>query len=346
MYKDLETKQKEIIDFIKKHRKTTTREIKRQTGIKVEKAFLGGIREAFRLAGVELPKHLLKKSSELSRKLAIDFIRKNPNATITEIQSELHINLSRLFGTIENAFRESGVPYENRKIHNYNLKKAEIIELVKNNPLLTERDIFEKTGSSVYSLFRNFKKLYKLCNIKPIDFRQKRKVRKQMEICSYIKHHPKTTQWEINKDCKTHVQELFEGGIREAFDSAGVAYPEINRILYGTAKKSIRKRSMIFQKRVIEILKQFGRVKQQVKVKNGIVDAILELENEIIPIEIKDYRTKPVSGSDINQIKKYIKALKSKRGIIISSKGRFKEIKSEYNITILPISYIKHGVIV
>ncbi len=340
-YKKLQERRNKVILYIKTHKNATTKEVKTRTGIKVERTFKHGIREAYKLADVELPKRLLKRNKESCKRLAINYVKNNPKCTISEIQSKLRINIWRLFGGIENLFKEAKVPYPRKKIHE-KLRRG-VVNLIKKNPYFTSQEIHEKMGVSIYSIFKNMQEVYKLANVKPVPFREKRKIKKQDEVVSYIIKHPETTQWEINKGCKTHVQELFDGGIRGAFEKAGIEYPESRRILYGTAKLSIKRRSLIFQKRVVNLLKRFGKVNEQVRTKNGIVDVVFYYKKQIIPIEIKDYRSKPISNSEVKQMEKYLNDLKCNFGIIISSKGRRKEFKLGSNkiIKVIPIKYMR-----
>jgi len=340
LYKNLKEKQNEVILYIKTHENATTKEIKLRTGIKVEKAFKYGIREAYKLSGVELPKHLLKRNKDSCKKLAINYVKKNPNCTVSEIRSKLNINVWRLFGGVNNLFKEAKVPYPRKK--KYEKLRKMVINIIKENPYITSQEIYEKIGVNLYNIFKNMQEVYELANVRPVSFREKRKIKKQNKITSYIIRHPGTTQWKINKNCKTHVQELFDGGIREAFEKAGIEYPESRRILYGTANFSIKRRSLIFQKRVVNLLKKFGKVNEQVRTKNGRVDVVFHYKKQIIPIEIKDYRSKPISKSEVRQMEKYLNDLNCKFGIIISSKGRRKEFKLNSNkiIKLMPIKYM------
>jgi hypothetical protein len=81
-------------------------------------------------------------------------------------------------------------------------------------------------------------------------------------VIEYIRKNPTATQWEINKSCKTHVQTIFDGGIREAYRLAGVEYPENRRKIYGAAIKEIKERSSNFEKEIFEILEELGTVKK------------------------------------------------------------------------------------
>ena len=73
--------------------------------------FRSGIREAYSLANVSLPKHLQKRNREECRRLVIEYIKNNHTATISEIQNRLGVNIRRLFGGIKEAFNAANIPY-------------------------------------------------------------------------------------------------------------------------------------------------------------------------------------------------------------------------------------------
>lgn len=329
----LDEKRRFIADYLKKHKTATTHEIKQATKIKVERVFRGGIREAYTLAKVRFPKHLQKRSRTECENLVIDYIISHREAKVSEIESKLGVNIRRLFGSIKNAYKEAKVEYTRASILE-NKKKA-IISKLRGNPLYTEVELNRMFRTSIAKSFGNFKRLCRLAGVEFLKHK-KRRYKKQIEILDYIQKNPDATQWEINKNCHTHVQVTFEGGIREAFSKAGVEYPYHRRILYGTAKLSIKRRSLAFQKAITELLKEFGIVRSQVRTKNGVVDAILQYKNTNLPIEIKDYRVKPVSQSEIKQLLRYMEALGCGRGLIISSKGT----KKEFNINSKRISVV------
>ena len=282
----------------------------------------------------------MKRTRQECKNEITDFIKQKPFSTVDEIEKELHVNIHRLFGGIINAFEAAGVNYPR---YNNNKKLATNIKQdLTENPLLTVDEIQKKYKFSFYKRFESLKKFCKELEIKHHTKHQKRRMKKQNKIIAYVQKHPESTQWEINNICKTHVQKIFDGGIREAFEKSGTDYPESRRILYGTAKASIKRRALIFQNRVINLLKKIGTVETQVKTKNGIADAVFHYKNKIIPIEIKDYRKKPISNSEIKQITKYIDDLNCNTGIIISSSGDRKEFKlaSNKSIKLIPIKYI------
>ena len=331
--KSLEEKRRMVINYIKRNPLATTKEIRRNVKVKVEEVFSGGIKEAYLLAGVGLPKHLQKRSGDECKQLVVEYIKKNPDATITEIQNKLGVNVRRLFGGIREAYRAANVPYpferdRNSQAYHYFIeeKKKKIIEIVKNNPLITQDEINKLFNTNVAKVFGSFKNLCRIAGVRYLRYK-KRRLKKQLEVINYIKNHPNATQREINKYCKTHVQEIFDGGIREAYKLAGVDYPEIRRKIYGTVKKEIRERSIEFEKEVFSILEKFGTVKKHVRTKCGIVDAVLITKEDSFVIEIKDYQSKPISNTEIKQIEKYLNSLNLFKGIIVCSTKNYNKNK-------------------
>ena len=62
LYKELEEKRGKVRRFIKANPKTTAREIKKRLGIKVEKAYLEGMREAFENANIKSLRNFKRKT--------------------------------------------------------------------------------------------------------------------------------------------------------------------------------------------------------------------------------------------------------------------------------------------
>jgi len=285
----------------------------------------------------------------------LDYIRKNPKTTITQLQENLKVSLIRIFnGGIIEAFHEANVEYP-RKMHPKcfrdilkeqhipqsqmkELEKKAIIDFVRANPLATIDDIHKTLRLSFYKHFPTMKIVYSIIGIDFIDRGYKRTLKKQKKVIEFIKRNPTITQWEINEKCKTHVQEIFKDGIKEAYSKAGIRYPEERLKLYGVSDKIIKKRSHDYENNIIEKLKKFGNIKTQVRTKGGIIDAILEFNNTPIIVEVKNYLSKPICFREINQVNKYLLSTGYNYGIIICNKGnsiRTIEIGSN-NILIIP----------
>lgn len=287
----------------------------------------------------------MKRTFEKCKMEVIELIQKNNTITVDEIQQELGVNVRRLFGGIRKAFNEAGVAYPRG---NSNEVIEKITNDLKENSLLTVDEIQRKYHINIYKRFKYFRMFCNKNKLEYIPRHKKRTLKKQLEIINYIKNNSNATQWEINKKCHTHVQETFHGGIFEAFQKAGIEYPIFRRKIYGTANKKIKNRAICFEKSVFKKLEKIGDLKKYVKTKNGIVDGILNIKDKKFAIEIKNYLSKPISNSEINQLFKYMKALNCQNGIIIcNKKGNRDKIQiGIYNISIITKNeLVKNGVV-
>ena len=296
-----------------------------------------------------------KRSREEIKTQILEYIRKNPKTTVTELQENLKVDLIRIFnGGIIEAFHEANIEYP-RKIHPKcfrdilkeqhipqsqmkELEKKAIIDFVRADPLATIDDINKTLRLNFYKHFSTMKTVCSIIGIDFIDRGHKRTLKKQKEIIEFIKRNPTITQWEINEKCKTHVQEIFKDSIKEAYSKAGIRYPEERLKLYGVSDRIIKKRSHDYENHIIEKLKKLGNIQTQVRIKGGIIDAILEFNNISIIIEIKNYLSKPICFREINQVNRYLLSTGYNYGIIICNKGdsiRNIEIGSN-NILIIP----------
>jgi hypothetical protein len=283
-------------------------------------------RLAFYTSGTTLST-MVRKTREQLKINVVQYLKNNPNATVSEVSAALSVNIHRLFGGIENAYLKSGIKYpRTRRVRH--VVKEQIIQNIKRNKLITIEEIQEKLGVNIYRYFRNLEEAYKMAGVEFIPKHLKRRIKKEKNVTDYIRSHPDATQWEINKRCNCHIQEMFEDGIREAFAKAGISYPENRRKIYGSAIKSIRQKSMDFEHSISNKLRKIG-AEVQVKTKSGIADAVVNINKKPFVVEIKSYKAKPISLSDINQIKRYMDDLNIKNGIIINSCAKeIRKIKS------------------
>ena len=66
------------------------------------------MKEAYEAAGIPLSKNLTKRRKSLQKKDVINFIKLNPNSTVSEIQKKTSTNIPRLFGSITVAYNIAG----------------------------------------------------------------------------------------------------------------------------------------------------------------------------------------------------------------------------------------------
>lgn len=344
MYKTPEKRREILRDYIRNNPKATYRDIKRDTKLKVERLYKNGMKEVYKNAGVKSPRTLVRFPKEKRRKMIIGYIKKNPSTTLVELQGNLNLKLYHVFDNIKDAFKVAGVKYPREKKELCNINRENVIEYVKENPFVTVKELERKLNTSIYRSFKNFKEVYRLAKIKHLTGHKKRKLRKQKRIIQYIKKNPTATQWEINKDCKTHVQEQFKGGIIEAYKKANVYYPYERRMKYGCSNSKIRERAIKFEEEVINLFKNLGEVKSKVRTKHGIADALVKINGNTFVIEAKDYQSKPISYSEIKQLNKYLDDLNCNKGILIcNSKRKDKVYIGNNEITILTKDELLRG---
>jgi len=310
-----------IIDYIKKHPIATHRNIKKATKLHVSRYFKGGLKEVFKEAKIKIPRNFNFKTREERRKIIIDFIKKHPVAGGHTISKKTKINLASAFKNIEEAYKFSGIKYPRKNDGRTKKEKEQlIIQAIKKNPLITTQELTKKLKLSPYKYFKNLKEIYKKIGIGQSYINGKRRIKKAQQVIGYIKQNPLSTQREINKFCKTHVQELFKKGIFEAYEKAGIKFPFERLKIYGIGLKNIRKRAKDFEEEIAIKLSGYGKVNKFVKTKRGVADIVLERKNKRAIIEIKDYRCKDISKSQINQLLKYLEDCNCHLGILICHK--------------------------
>lgn len=115
--------------YIKKNPSCTYRDIRRDTKIKVERVYSSMI-AAYEDAEVPLPNNLKKLNFEDQRNKVICYIRSNPDCTVTDIRDKLSINVSRVFGKIEHAFKLANVTYM-KKLSTSGVQNTEVLRRCK-----------------------------------------------------------------------------------------------------------------------------------------------------------------------------------------------------------------------
>lgn len=109
----IQEKRKAVVKYITEHPNCTCKEIARNTKIKIERIY-GSLKEAYVAAGISLSNNLTKRNRCDQRKEVIDFIRNDPGATVQKIRDNLHVNITRLFGSITIAYQEANIEYPKR----------------------------------------------------------------------------------------------------------------------------------------------------------------------------------------------------------------------------------------
>ena len=317
----LSEKKEIILDYIRKNPNATHRIIKRDTKLHVERVFKS-LKEAFIEAQIPPPRTFDFKTREDRRRIIANFIKKNPGVGGHTIARDTKINLSNVFKDIKEAYDSAGVKYSREE--NTNLKKRsreerrkQIVELVKENPLISVSEIMNKAKCQPYKIFKNMKEIYAKAGINFVKKEEKWRLKKQKQVIEFIKQNPLATQREINKNCNTHVQMIFKKGIFEAYKKAKIKFPFERLKLYGIGIKEIRYRAKKFEAEIAIKLSGYGRVNRLVKTKRGFADIIFERKNKKAIIEIKDYQNKDISISQIKQLNKYLEDCECNLGFLI-----------------------------
>jgi hypothetical protein len=311
-------KRNEILDFIKKNPKTTYKEIRKELKIHPERIFKNGLKQAFEEAEVKFPRTFEIKTIEQKKKIIIDYIKKNPLAGGQAIKKDTKINFHEFFSTSKEAFEAAKIkyPHEKNYIDKKEKKKIIIKEIIK-NPLISTKEILQKTKIALHSAFKNMEEAYEEAGVEYIKKHEKRNIKKQNQIITYIKKNKLATQREINKSCKTHVQGIFNRGIFEAYEKAGIDFPFKRLKLYGVGLKEIRKRAKNFEDEISLNLSGYGNITRFLKTKRGVADIILERKGERVVVEVKDYQNKEISYSQIKQLIKYLEDCNCKLGFLV-----------------------------
>ncbi len=323
-----ETKKKykqKVIQYLQEHPTATGIEIRKNTGIHTERIFEGGIQEMYLEADIPCPVRCLKRSREEQKGEVIKFIQLHPGCTVTHIQKATRVTISRIFGTIKNAYEQANINYEctgNTSLRRpLSQKRQETKDYILRNPLASSNEISKDMHIKFHKCFSSMAELYAETGLKSINGTQKRTLKIQQKIIEYIQNHPTASQWEINTVCKTKVQTEFNMGIREAYEKAGVKYPEERRKIYGAAKKEIKERAAEFEKKVITLLEKRGKVCKQYSTDAGRLDALFVENDTTYVVEIKDYHTKQISQSELKQLDRYIQSVPNcNSGLLITHK--------------------------
>lgn len=244
LYKNLEKRKILVRDYLKNNPMATYRDIKKDLHIKIEKVYKGGISEAFKEAKISPPRNFKRKILKEKKEILIEFIKNNPESGGQIIKKETKINIQSVFENIRDAYLQAGVEYPRKNSYSKSPdeKRNEILKIIKNDHYITINEIIQKTGiKNPYRLFKNFKDIYKKAGIKRKTGWDKFRHKKSRQIISYIKKNNLATQREINKSCKTKVQDIFNNGIYDAYKKAKLPYPFERRKIHGTVLKEIKK---------------------------------------------------------------------------------------------------------
>lgn len=330
LYTNAEQKKEILRNFIRNNPNTTHKEIRKKLHIKTEKVYTGGMAEAFMDAGIKPPRTFEMKNKEKRKKILIDYLRKHPNIGMHIVNRETKINYLSVFKDVKQFYLEAELDYTKNKRRNLLLrtkenKKKLICDLIKQNPLISIDKVAKITNTQPYHLFKNTREIYSLAGIDFINKGNKKRINKQNKVIDYIKNNPLATQRQINHDCKTHVQLIFNKGIFEAYERAGVSYPYERIPLHRVALKDIRNKAENFEAEIASKLSGYGTITRLVKTKRGYADIIIERKNNKAIVEVKDYLVHEISISQIKQLNKYLEDFNCNLGFLVCHKKPLKD---------------------
>ncbi len=172
---------KELVrEYIRNNPKCTYRDIRKNTKIKVERVYKN-MKEAYKDAGIELSKNLIKRNRKEQTKEVVNFIKKNPTCTVLEIQNSVRVSVPRLFGSIIDAYKLANVKYPKKEVTsgvvNYSIiKRSKEFEIKMIERLKNIGDVKTKirTKSGVVDCLFNYKNKNFVVEIK--DFRARNNI--------------------------------------------------------------------------------------------------------------------------------------------------------------------------
>ena len=324
LYKDVEERKKILLEFIQKHPNTTHREVREVLHMKVIKIYSNGLEEAFKDAGMKSPRTFKRMTKEEKKKIVIDYARRHPKARGQTIKKDTKIDFFTIFKDTEELFKVAGIPYapkyNSSLVGNAAQRKNIIFETIRKNPHMGLTEMSKLLHMSLYRHFHDIRQLYEEAGVKYSGKGIKRRVEKQNQAIAFIKKNNYATQREINRACKTSVQKIFEHGIFDAYNAAGVDFPFERLNIHGVAIKSIKDDAVRFEEEISKKLSGFGTVSRLVKTKRGFADIILERNGKKVAIEVKNYKSHEISISQIKQLNKYLEDIDSNIGFLICNK--------------------------
>ena len=166
-------------------------------------------------------------SFEKKRKVILDYIKGNSNATHLDIRKKLKLNPNRYFKSLEEAFKLAKIkPPRTFKKKTKEEKRKIIINFIKKYPLVGGQTIAKETKINPSNVFKSIEEAFKLANVSYPRFIDKRKREEKIrEIINLVKKNPLITIPEIISKTKTQPYHFFKN-IKEIYSVAGI--PEIN----------------------------------------------------------------------------------------------------------------------
>jgi hypothetical protein len=121
--KTREKYRKKLIQYIKDNLNITWKQIVRDTKIKPERVFEGSLREAYEKANVPPSGYHLRRTREEQTQEVLEFIKSNPDCTVTEVQDVTGVTIPRVFGSIKTAYVMAGEDYLTKPVSMTDIKQ-------------------------------------------------------------------------------------------------------------------------------------------------------------------------------------------------------------------------------
>ena len=246
------------------------------------------------------------KNPEEKRRVIIEFLKKNPNATYWQIRKEIKLHPERLFKSLEEAYRLAGIkPPRTFARKTKDERKRIIIEYIKKHPTAGGQHIQKDTKIIIKNAFSNTKEAFETAGIpypreENFILRKRSRDERITKIIELVKKNPETTFGDLAEKLQISPFKMFRN-FDEIYKLAGMKF------ISGTRKRALKKR-----KAVIEFIKNHNfatqreinkacKTRVQSLVENGIFGAYKEAGIDF-PFERLKFH-----GSAIKEIKQRAK---------------------------------------
>lgn len=196
-------------------------------------------------------------------------------------------------------------------------KRALVRKYIREHPGCTRDEIRDTTKVKIERVYDCLLQAYLDAGVEPPErllYRDREQQRR--DVIEYIQKHPESRVTEIQDETGVCVPRVF-GSIVEAFIAAGVQYTPPPRNT-GVMNRSVILEADLFEADMLELLRRFGTVWEQVRCDAGVADGVLEFRGECFVVEVKHYTSYGnVTKSDIKQLSAYMDALECRNGLLI-----------------------------
>ncbi|MBT4445852.1 hypothetical protein HOA92_04275 [archaeon] len=213
-------------------------------------------------------------------------------------------------------------------------KRKIIRDFIVKNPTCTYLDIKNNTKIKVERIYQNMPAAFLDAGVAlPIRYYKRNKDNQKEEVISFLKRNPGATVIEIQEVTGVNIPREF-GSIKDVYKLAGVRYPE-REVTSGVMNPDVCKRSILFEKFVVDEFSKYGEVFPKVRCNKGITDAIFVKDNIKYVVEVKDFRGRNnITKSQIKQILRYMKDLDIREGFIVCPEESFPKRNNSRNLFI------------